>query len=145
MRTNAEELLNELEQNGAILHLRGDRLVVNAPKGLLTPEDKDELKQSKPALMKLLSARKHLTERNSGRILKKQGTATLQISAEEFLAKVTQGLRVGVTELLRLGIITPQDISDLENGMYGYEHVDAYRALVEQQLTLGLASGGKDS
>lgn len=50
---NAQRLLAELERSGVILAPRGDRLHVDAPKGVLTEEIRQQMVQQKPELLRL--------------------------------------------------------------------------------------------
>jgi len=54
---SATELLAQLEAEDVRLSIRGDRLVLNAPEGLLTPDRLDELRPHKQALMALVAER----------------------------------------------------------------------------------------
>lgn len=58
------------------------------------------------------------------------------LSTKVFIVQVTAGLGVCLTDLLRLEILTQQDINDLDDGMYGYEHIEPYRELIMQALLL---------
>ena len=49
----AEALLEQLERNGLKVAARGDKLLV-APRGVLTPEERDLLRQRKPEILALL-------------------------------------------------------------------------------------------
>ncbi len=51
---NAQQLLTDLEQSGVILVPHGDRLHVDAPKGLITEEVRQQMVEHKPELMRLL-------------------------------------------------------------------------------------------
>jgi hypothetical protein len=50
-----QDLLTTCRQAGIVLAVDGDALDVNAPKGTLTPELRDELARQKPALLALLA------------------------------------------------------------------------------------------
>jgi len=50
-------LLNDLQRLGVDVTAKGDKLVVNAPKGVLTPEVRSRIAEQKVALLALLSAR----------------------------------------------------------------------------------------
>jgi hypothetical protein len=52
----AADLLAELAKRGAIVTQSGDRLLIDAPKGVLTPELKEQLQQAKTALLAALAA-----------------------------------------------------------------------------------------
>lgn len=49
------ELLAELSARGVIVSQSGDRLLIDAPKGELTPELKEQLRQAKTALLAALA------------------------------------------------------------------------------------------
>jgi hypothetical protein len=51
----ATELLTAVRQAGIVLEVRGDRLHVEAPAGVLTPTLRDELTRCKAALLELLA------------------------------------------------------------------------------------------
>lgn len=51
---NAHRLLSQLQRSGVILAPRGERLHVDAPKGVLTEEIQQMMAQHKPELMRLL-------------------------------------------------------------------------------------------
>ena len=51
---NAQRLLVQLEHAGVILAPRGDRLHVDAPKGVITEEVRQQMVEHKPELMRLL-------------------------------------------------------------------------------------------
>ncbi|MDP9236364.1 MAG: hypothetical protein M3P30_03030 [Chloroflexota bacterium] len=53
---NATTLLDELRSRGAIIRADRGEIVVSAPKGLITPDDRATLAVSKPELLQLLSA-----------------------------------------------------------------------------------------
>jgi hypothetical protein len=53
---NADSLLNELGRRGVVLSARGDRLVVDAPAGAITPEIQVALVAHKPAILERLAA-----------------------------------------------------------------------------------------
>lgn len=59
-----------------------------------------------------------------------------KLAADEFLSLVTRQLGVDVRTLLKLGILVPQDLVDLDGGMYGPEHIAAYRDTVAKRLSL---------
>lgn len=61
---NASLLYNDFKERGVILEASGDKLLVDAPAGELTDEDKSALAESKPILLKFLSDRGEL--RNDG-------------------------------------------------------------------------------
>ena len=48
------ELLNELTERGVILEPRGERLHVEAPRGVLTPEFRQALIEHKPEILAML-------------------------------------------------------------------------------------------
>lgn len=50
----AGELINELRRRGATLTPNGDKLRITAPRGVITPQLRDQIAQHKPALMRLL-------------------------------------------------------------------------------------------
>ena len=52
----ARELLTELKQKGVDIKANGDRLVIDAPKGAITPELRTSLAQHKSDLLALLNA-----------------------------------------------------------------------------------------
>ncbi len=54
MSTNVAEILSDLTRRGVWLAPNGDRLYVDAPKGLLTPDLLDELRRHKAELLALL-------------------------------------------------------------------------------------------
>jgi hypothetical protein len=54
---NALSLVRDLEHAGVILEARGDRLRVNAPKGVVTPEMREQLVRHKSAIIGLLTTR----------------------------------------------------------------------------------------
>lgn len=56
----SEALLAELEQLNVKISLAGDKLHVDAPAGVLTPELKQELAKHKPELMALLRPRNEI-------------------------------------------------------------------------------------
>lgn len=60
-----ETLLAELDRLNVTLTLAGDKLHVEAPAGVLTPELKDALLQHKPALVALLREREATTVVNN--------------------------------------------------------------------------------
>src|ERR1700687_2089377 len=51
-------LLTELRQQGAIIHARDDRLVIDAPSGVLTPELRERITTHKRELLTLLANRR---------------------------------------------------------------------------------------
>ena len=55
---NARELLSSLEADGVRLSIKGDRLVLDAPTGVLTASRIEELRPHKPELLVLLSERR---------------------------------------------------------------------------------------
>ncbi len=61
------DLLAELERRNVKLTLAGDKLRLDAPAGVLTPELKDAVRRQKPALIALLEARE------AKRLLETQG------------------------------------------------------------------------
>lgn len=54
---SAAEIIHELRQAGVIIEARGDRLHVEAPKGLLTPERREVLRAHKAELLVRLARR----------------------------------------------------------------------------------------
>ncbi|MEE8057419.1 MAG: hypothetical protein V3T17_06245 [Pseudomonadales bacterium] len=52
---NARNLIDDLKRMGVVLSANGDRLHVNAPKGVITDHLKEQLFRSKPELLKVLS------------------------------------------------------------------------------------------
>jgi hypothetical protein len=50
----ADEILIMAQANDIVLDVQGDRLIVDAPSGALTPELRSELARHKPALLTLL-------------------------------------------------------------------------------------------
>ncbi len=50
-----EMVLSDLDRKGIRLSVRGDRLIVNAPRGVLTEQLKSILRQLKPELLELLT------------------------------------------------------------------------------------------
>lgn len=59
----AEELLLELEAEGVRLSIRGDRLVLDAPTGVLTQKRLDEIRAFKPELLAIVAD--HRAEKES--------------------------------------------------------------------------------
>ncbi|MBC8422883.1 hypothetical protein H8E07_02050, partial [bacterium] len=55
---NARELLSSLEADGVRLTIKGDRLVLDAPKGVLSPSQIEEIRPYKPELLAILSERR---------------------------------------------------------------------------------------
>ncbi len=53
----AREMLAKLEADDVRLTIKGDRLVLNAPRGTLSPERIEDLRPYKPALMALVAER----------------------------------------------------------------------------------------
>ena len=53
---NALALMRDLQSAGAVLEARGDRLHVDAPAGLITPEIRDSIARHKPELLAMLAA-----------------------------------------------------------------------------------------
>lgn len=51
---NAAQLLTELKGRGVMLEAKGDRLVIDAPKGTVTPELREVLAERKAELLTLL-------------------------------------------------------------------------------------------
>ncbi|NEP59740.1 MAG: non-ribosomal peptide synthetase, partial [Symploca sp. SIO2G7] len=51
---NRKQLLSELDKRGVKLSLNNERLIIEAPKGVLTPELRDSIKEYKPEIMGLL-------------------------------------------------------------------------------------------
>lgn len=66
---NALSLYDDLKKRGVRLEANGERLVVNAPVGIMTDELKAALSEAKPALLRLLSryAAKEESRRDDGR------------------------------------------------------------------------------
>jgi hypothetical protein len=56
---NAGVLVRDLEQQGVRLYVKGDQLVVDAPKGVLTTAIRSALASEKPAVVQLLTAGEH--------------------------------------------------------------------------------------
>lgn len=54
---NVAEMIYELRQAGVIIEARGDRLHIEAPKGLLTPERREVLRAHKAELLVRLARR----------------------------------------------------------------------------------------
>ena len=54
----ARELLASLESDGVQLSIKGDRLVLNAPKGVLSATRIEELRPYKPELLAIVSERR---------------------------------------------------------------------------------------
>ena len=54
----ARELLASLEADGVRLTIKGDRLVLDAPKGVLSPSQIEEIRPYKPELLAILSERR---------------------------------------------------------------------------------------
>ena len=54
----ARELLAQLEADDVRLTIKGDRLVLNAPKGVLSPERIEEIRPYKPELLAIVSERR---------------------------------------------------------------------------------------
>ena len=54
----ARELLAQLEADDVRLTIKGDRLVLNAPKGVLSPERIEEIRPYKPELLAIVSGRR---------------------------------------------------------------------------------------
>lgn len=52
---NTTEIVNELRGAGAVIEAHGDRLRIDAPKGLLTPERREALRAHKHELLRWLS------------------------------------------------------------------------------------------
>jgi hypothetical protein len=53
---SALALMRDLQAAGAVLEVRGDRLHVDAPIGLITPELRDSIARHKPELLAMLAA-----------------------------------------------------------------------------------------
>ncbi len=64
---NALKLYQDLKERGVVLEASGGNLKVNAPAGALTEEDRTALRESKPALLKLLSRTQESDEGNDRR------------------------------------------------------------------------------
>lgn len=54
----AQELLAQLEADDVRLTIKGDRLVLNAPTGVMSPERIEEIRPYKPALLAILAKRR---------------------------------------------------------------------------------------
>jgi len=54
----ARELLASLESDGVQLSIKGDRLVLNAPKGVLSPSRIEEIRPYKPELLAIVAERR---------------------------------------------------------------------------------------
>ena len=55
----ARELLAQLEAEDVRLTVKGDRLVLNAPKGVLSPDRIEEIRPFKPELLAIVIGRQH--------------------------------------------------------------------------------------
>jgi hypothetical protein len=53
---SALTLMRDLQAAGVVLEARGDRLHVDAPVGLITPEMRDSIARHKPELLAMLAA-----------------------------------------------------------------------------------------
>ena len=53
---NARSLIDDLKSKGVIVSVRENRLVIDAPEGILSPDLIGSLKERKPEIMKLLSS-----------------------------------------------------------------------------------------
>ncbi len=62
---NARQLLAELEQAGVILAPRGDRLHVDAPKGVVSDEIRHQMVRHKPELLRLVQESTESTSKAS--------------------------------------------------------------------------------
>ena len=65
---NAQRLLAELQQSGVVLGLRGDRLHVDAPKGVVSEELRKQMLRQKPDLMRLLRTDSGMQESGDARV-----------------------------------------------------------------------------
>jgi len=63
---NARTMLTTLEAQGVRLTVKGDRLVLNAPEGVLSPERIEQIRPHKKELLAILSERQELLESADG-------------------------------------------------------------------------------
>ncbi len=95
MNTAAHELVDDLVSRGVLLSARQNKLHIQAPKGLLTPELRSELIASKSAILALLQTRK---------------------KPEEVLQLAIAGLPVTVIEILNSPLFDNDDLGLIASG-----------------------------
>jgi len=64
-----EDLIAELQNRGVILKVNGDRLLVDAPAGVLSPEIRDSLRVQKSMIVDLLRSRQNFERTGDRRAL----------------------------------------------------------------------------
>lgn len=136
MNANAAEILSDLTRRGVRLAPNGDRLHVDAPKGLLTPELLDELRRHKAELLALLhdpvaNAVEDLHEHWSERAAILEHDAGLpRAQAEEQAAAMTatlarnraypwQALRLALAERPDLAAQVPDEPGPVDRLLWG--------------------------
>jgi hypothetical protein len=96
LQPDPSALLSDLRSAGVTVEVRGDRLVVNAPASVITEDQRQALRENKPAIIRLLSAKSPFPPRSTPTATNTTTTPSWDAKDRQALAKLRPGMMATV-------------------------------------------------